>query len=1603
MQLYIKLHHINAMSLPSGIRYTVKAILFTLLALLLLAIGAVTTIYTPWFQEILRLRVTEYVNSQEGQHLELSKLQLKFPLSLALEGLCYTQQGDTVIAAGELTTQVRLLPLFKGTADITGAHLRQGRYTVGTADSALYMKIGAGEMTLRQSTVELAHMNIDISDALLQHGYVDLTINPDTVPTPPTPPSEMAINLHKATLKDFTYRMHMLPYIDSLGTHMAEARLIEGRIDMLHQTLNLKRFDADSLSAAYIAADSAQIASTPVTPTDSVTPPWTIKINTIHVENSQALYTTRGWTPQPGLDFSYIQANGLTLDVQDFYNCGPDLTLPLALKGTERCGVELSADGTFAITDSLMTFTKFRINTPTSALRADGYLGTGELLTDNTVPVGLTADGELSTSDMMLMFPYMDSVLEGLPAGKSLSLDIDLKGNPGLLELRRVNVGINGMVTLFMDGYLNQIFSPELLSGHVNIDGDISNGNGLKTAFMGPPAPGEMKVNVPPLKLRGSLDFAPDSYGGKLTARTQHGTLALDGNFNGKAENYRADIKMDAFPVQAFLPEMGVGAITGVLRASGHGLDFFSPATHAKADLDIKSAVYDGYTYRNISGRADLMDGRANIDIESHDPAADARLTAAGNLSGKTYDWTTTLISNGVDLYALHMAQEPTTVQVNLSGNASITPSEKKYSSHLVLNSLNMTTETSETNLRNAELDLDATDSLTQLWLKNGDLRGEFSAPRDLMGVIDAFSATSGFIDSVIARKRLDVKELQRTLPPFTLNVNGGADNAITEMLAASQGGLRQLSLTASNDSVINLNSRITGLYTASMRLDTIDFSTRQRGEYLVLNGRINNRPGTFDEWAHVKLDAYVTTDHAGMELIQQNIQRKTGFDIGACIDITDSLATLRLVPLTPLIAYHPWSVNDDNFISYAFADHHIDANIRMKGQGSTAAIFTQHNPESHDQEELRIQLGEIRIQDWISINPFAPPMRGELNADLALTYVNGDLNATGAVGLDNFYYNRERVGDVAADVNITTRADGALIANTDISIDGVRTMSLTGRLNDQSQDSPFDLNFSMIKVPLSTVNPFLPPGTARLRGVLNGSMDITGDSANPIINGWLDFDSTAVKLTLTGTEYAFSEDSIPVINNVVTIKRFPISGVNENPLYIDGTVDIKEMSNMKMDLSFKAENMQLVNSNRAARGADVYGKAFINLDATVKGNMSFMRANARLDLLPTTNVTYVMSDAATALQSQSTGDMVKFVNFTDSAAMARADSLTQQSMALFLDARLNIIEGSVINVDLSTDGKNKVRLESSANLTFTSTPVTDMRLTGQLNILGGYVRYTPPLMSEFDFKFEDGSYVAFNGDMKNPRLNVHATDVIKANVTQEGQNSRLVNFDVGLSVTGTLEQMDVAFDLSTNDDITVANELQSMSPEQRASQAMNMLLYRTYTGPGTKGSSINGNPLYSFLESQLNTWAANTIKGVDLSFGIDQYDRTRNGSSQQTTSYSYQVSKSLFNDRFKIVVGGNYSTDDDPDASLANSLINDISLEYYLNARKSMYVRLFRHTGFESILEGEITQTGVGFVYRKKIQHISDMFRFRRKQPTKEDSTAETYQQPIATENKDE
>jgi hypothetical protein len=82
-------------------------------------------------------------------------------------------------------------------------------------------------------------------------------------------------------------------------------------------------------------------------------------------------------------------------------------------------------------------------------------------------------------------------------------------------------------------------------------------------------------------------------------------------------------------------------------------------------------------------------------------------------------------------------------------------------------------------------------------------------------------------------------------------------------------------------------------------------------------------------------------------------------------------------------------------------------------------------------------------------------------------------------------------------------------------------------------------------------------------------------------------------------------------------------------------------------------------------------------------------------------------------------------------------------------------------------------------------------------------------------------------------------------------------------------------------------------------------------------------------------------------------------------TDYSFSIAKRLWHDRIRIVVGGSVTTSNERIED--NAIIDNISVEWRIKPNGSQYLRFFYDKNFESILEGEIREAGVGYIYRKQ------------------------------------
>lgn len=1561
--------------------------MWVIISVLALVIIAVAALYIPPVQTWIKDIALREVNKSTGMNISAAKFRLRFPLSVTLGDVCIVEAtGDTMLTVGALDIDVKLLPLLKGDIDINGANVSDAYYALGTPDSAMMLRARVSDFSLDAGSMNLLSGNIDINRAALDGADVTVAFN-DSVASPQdtstTASSPLRISATDISLKNVRYRMAMLPVIDSLDAVIPEASLKHALVDMGARTIRAESLAVDSVSALYLTPSAEWLASyQPKENADtaealsSAGDMWRINADKIYLTASSAIYAMRGADPLPGLDMNYLSVSGVVINVDSFYNCGSAITVPLKrIKATERCGLSLDAHGLFAMDSTLMRADSFDISTTFSRFTLNAAMGMGDLTKNDNLPLRLKAAGNLALADIQLAMPSLAPLLKDLPRRGDIALAADIDGTTGSLSVNNISANLPGFASFKADGNIGHPFDFDRMTGRVTFDGKFSNLNTVKPTLL--EARMAKQVNIPPMVLSGTVNYNPGIIAGNANLMAAGGKMALKAGWKQKAEGYNATLNLDGFPVDAFMPSLGVGAVTAVVDIDGHGYDPANPRTAVQAKLDILHTEYMKKVYSDISAEIQYADNHATGSLSSDNPEAEIDIDFTADITKTGYTWNIDGNVHYIDLMAMQLSPTPNHGSFALKSTGNMSADAKNIMADATVTSLDWELEGKKLFVPEAALTFSA-DSAVAASLTSGDLNMRAAAMCSLDTLLSRISATTVALDSAITRKNADITALQKVMPPLDIRINAGRSNVLADYLAADGIGFSNANASFRNDSLLSLTTGVTGFTTGSTRLDTISFGAVQHGKFLAFKGALNNRPGTMDDFAHVNLTGFLANDKIGLLLTQRNIAGERGFLLGLNATLEDSVATVKFVPYTPTIGYKKWELNHDNYISYNFLTRHIDANLAMNSGKSFIKIYTEHVDNlPENQEDLIVQLSDIHLQDWLSISPFAPPVKGDLGADMRIHWDEGQLTGKGTVSLADLFYGRDRVGSFDVGVDVATNAAGVLRADASLLVDSIKVITARGSLNDSTAAEPFMLDFSMIHFPLRIVNPFLPKEYARLSGMLNGKMDITGSLAKPVFNGYLDFDSTEVNVGMLGQTFKFSEDKIPVDSSVVHFNGFTITGANANPLKVDGTVDLRSLTDMKLNLAMNARNMQIVNSSRP-RKADVYGKAFIDLNAKVRGDMSFLDIDANLKLLSGTNVTYILGDAESALTSQSTGDMVKFVQFSDTAAVAVADSLTSTGMAMNLEAELTIQQGTTINVDLSTDGKNKVSVAGQGTLDYSLNPFNDGRLTGRFNINSGYVRYTPPMMSEKLFNFQEGSFISFNGNMLNPILNVHAVDRLKANVTQSGQNSRLITFNVGLSVTGTLANMNVAFDLSTNDDITVQNELSSMSPDQRANQAMNLLLYNVYSGPGTKANTnLSGNPLYSFLTSQLNSWAANNIRGVDLSFGIDQYDKTVNGSTSQTTSYSYRVSKTLFNDRFKIIVGGNYSTDANADENFSQNLINDIAFEYMLNRSGSMYVRIFRHTGYESILEGEVTQTGVGFVLRRKINSLRDLFRW--------------------------
>jgi hypothetical protein len=1559
------------------LRIPFKCVMWLFIFILLIPV----MLYIPPVQRAAVKVAGDYVEKSTGMRIGIGFFRLSFPLDVHLDDVYVLEASrDTMVRAEELVADVKLMPLLKLDVKLNKLKLNNGYYHMVNADSSMVMSLRAGLLEVDdKSSANLADMNILLNKAYLKDGDVSVYMNvwkqkheEDTTESTP-----IKIIANELKLENFRFGMSMLPTIDTLNLAANNITLNEAKIDLGENVVQWKLAAVDTGKVTFLTPDPAWAKAHPAPESEpSNSAPMRIMGDSISLNGFDVLYATKGVKPAAGFDASYISLSGVGIAMKDFYNESSTIKLPITkLQAKERCGLTiLSGNGTVAVDSVGIVVDNLNIKTLYSSLHADADVPFALMSMDPNAAMSANAYGSIGLPDVDAFMPDLKTYTKLVPARKPLQFKVEADGSLSDITISALKAKMEGVLSLDASGYAKNPLQYKKMKAALKFNGSLSNPS-LADKFL---APSDFKV--PAFTIKGDATANGLAYGANFTMKSTAGDLAAVGKVALTPETYTAEIHAVDINVGQFMPSLGIGTVTADVNANGSGFNPLSGKAVTNADIFVKSIVYNKQTLRDIAANLQISpSGGMSLIASSPNPGLDFDIEGSGSILPDDYTFDVTARLRDVDLWKLGITDTlcSGSGDIYIAGTAS--PEKWLYDVDMQISDLDWNLPDQYIHLPggvSASVKADIISTAVYLNSQLTDLA--FTSDAGLQHVIDSFTKVADLAMKQVDHRSLAVDSLSNMLPNFDLKLNASGRGLLQQFLTPQGMSVDTVYAYISRDSLITGNIGVRNFDTGSLKLDTVTMTMKERGSLLDYQVHMGNRPGTLDEFAKVNLRGYVGNNRLSAYLTQQNIKDEIGYRIGLTAALVDSVASVHITPLKATIAYMPWSINDDNYIDFNLYSKKLDANLTASSKESSIMVKTEPDEDGIDQHRLKID--NLKIEDFIGMWAFAPPVTGAINADLKLAYDGSKFSGKGALGVQKLTYEKKTIGNLDMDLDADYGLDGTTNVNAGLKVNGDRAMNLFASLlpeegGGMKADS---VGVSLTRFPLKIANPFLGQ-SVQLAGYLNGDMRMDGTFVKPLLNGKIMFDSVVANIPIMAASLKFGEDEVKVADNVVSFKDFNIFGANNNPLSLNGTVNATNFSKIIFNLNAAADNMQLIKSDKRSKG-DLFGKIFLTMNADVKGPLNFLDINGNVNILGNTDATYRLNMTTEELQATTTdSDIVKFVNLNDSTATEREDS-TASAMNMRINANVSIAQGTKMTVLLSNNGTDKVEINPSAQLRFSQSYMGDMTLNGTLTLGQGVARYTIPVVGEKAFDIDAASNLVWNGKIMNPTINVTATDEIKSNVTSSG-SSRLVTFLVTLKATNTLEQLNVAFDLSTSDDVTIQNELQSMTADQRQTQAMNLLLYGSYTSSNTKtNTKIDSSILYSFLESQINSLAAKYVRGVDLSFGINQYDKSSNGTTSTTTSYSYQVSKTLFNNRFKVQVGGNYSTDVASDESLAENLFSDVSVEYILKQSNTtnMSVRLFRHIGYESVLEGEITQMGAGFVMTRRLENLKSLFKIR-------------------------
>jgi hypothetical protein len=1095
------------------------------------------------------------------------------------------------------------------------------------------------------------------------------------------------------------------------------------------------------------------------------------------------------------------------------------------------------------------------------------------------------------------------------------------------------------------------------------------------------------------VSLNGRFNGTVNKFQTDITLHSVFGGAGIRGQFNIPDKQYDFNADLQQFDLGKFLIEDNLlGKVDLQATAKGSGFDFKN--IHTVAHVQIPSAVVKGYPYKNLSMDLSVQNGLYQISSVFDDQNLKGHLTANGKWIRKYPSLFLDMKMDTINFQSLHLMDSLAmsfNLHTELDNTNPDTAEGKIYLTGLAMHYRNALMYTDSIYLEAARKDAEQS-ILMRSDMADLDWNGKYKVTESyeaLKQVINHYYNLPGFSSEKISPQDWQMNLLLKP-SPFILAYNPTLKGSDTV----------QLSIGLNNSK----NELTLSLHAPSIRYEqqfihdlnvTADTKSGELKYVLQLDSA---------KWAGLDLfrsqsSGCLANDKFRNTIRLDNAENRKRYSLSTILTGAPNRWRFSLLPDSLFLNYASWNISGDNFIQYDSTGlfvNHLQMNQNDQSLQISSIDTSSNSPIAVSFKHFRIKtMTFFSGQDSLLLD-------GEMNGQAELRDILSHPSFTSNLKVNNLSYERDTLGNLSMLVD-NRQPD---IFTTNISLEGKENDARISGMYD-SKIKNMDMHVDIGTLNLSVVKSLSAGQVKNIGGYLKGNLHATGSFDQPVVTGYLHFDSAFVTPFITGERLQLSTDSIYFDHEGISLNKFTLLDSAGHKAVLDGHLYTKNYKHYRFDLAFNADNFVLVNTP-AEINRKFYGKLNMDFNVKVKGDVGEPVVNGNLHVNKETDFAIMMPNSDPEIVNRQ--GVVLFVDKDHPYDTARnktdTDSLNRNAEFRNITASANIGTDSSAKFTMIVNERtgDALSVQGLASLS------GSMNKNGKLSLTGTYVLekgdYNLSLrLLKRKFTLQKGSTITWTGDPNGATINITATYLCTtapislvgnqlSGLTQDELNkfNQRLPFEVNLKMQGLLVKPQITFSITLPPNIAALwqnvdsklSELNSNTAEVNK-QVFALLLFNTFISENPYDNTSGGNSTAalmasqsasSLLTTQLNDLAGGFAKHIDLTMNVNTAQNyNTSGEAVNQTALQLGVSKNLFGDRVKVSVGSDFQLAGASQGPNASNIAGNVKIDYTLTPDGKYMIRVYSVNQYNTVVEGQVVETGASFIITLDFDSLNELF----------------------------